>query len=121
MNDIEAHTPEAEFEEGLRQGKILLQRDTVSAECHFPPRIRALGEATQWVEASGHGTVHSVTVLYPKPPREPYNVALVELEEGARLMSRVDGIAAGEVSIGMKVRAKVLQAEAGPLIVFHPD
>ena len=41
--------------------------------------------------ASGAGTVYSVTVVHPRPPDEPYNVVLVDLAEGPRMMSRVVG------------------------------
>ncbi len=44
--------------------------------------------------ASGKGRVHTTTVVRRKPERGgDYNVCMVELEEGVRMMSRVDGIA----------------------------
>ena len=53
-------------------------------------------------------------------PRVPYVVALIDLQEGPRLMSRVEGIAAADVRIGMAVRAKVVHQDEQPLLVFEP-
>ena len=56
--------------------------------------------------ASGRGEVYShVTVHHPVvPPFEaPYAVALIELEEGVRLVSNVIGVPAKDVRIGMPV------------------
>jgi uncharacterized OB-fold protein len=60
-----------------------------------------------WVKASGRGTVYSVTVCHrPAPGFEkdvPYNIVLIELEEGVRMMSTVVGCDNDEVRIGMAV------------------
>ena len=48
-----------------------------------------------------------------------YNVALIDLDEGVRLMSRVEGIPAAEVRIGMRVKAKVLVHDGQGLVVFE--
>jgi hypothetical protein len=46
-------------------------------------------------------------------------VVLVDLDEGARMMSRVDGIAADQVRIGQRVKAKVIQENEQALVVFE--
>ena len=74
----------------------------------------------EWIEARGTGTVYALTTIHPRPPLEPYNVALVDLAEGVRMMSRVDGIAADEIAIGSAVVAAIAQTPDGPLVVFHP-
>ncbi len=72
-------------------------------------------------EASGRGTVYSTTVVRRKPERGgDYNVVLVDLEEGPRMMSRVDGIAPDKVQIGMEVTARVIARDDGNLVVFVP-
>ena len=48
------------------------------------------------------------------------NIVLIDLAEGVRLMSRVEGLPPGEVRIGMKVRARIAAGDAGPLLVFDP-
>ncbi len=75
-----------------------------------------------WQPASGQGTVYSTTVVRRKPEQGgDYNVALVDLHEGPRMMSRVDGISPHEVAIGMAVRAKIIdEPKKGKLLVFTP-
>jgi hypothetical protein len=52
----------------------------------------------------------------------PYNVVLVDLAEGPRLMGRVDGVANEAVRIGMAVKARVGKGAAGePCVVFDID
>jgi len=90
----------------------------------FFPRIAEPGTGAmdlEWVEASGLGTVYSVTIVRVKPPAQPYNVVLVDLAEGPRIMSRVDGVAPDAVRIGMQMRAHITREDEKPLIVFTPD
>lgn len=115
--------PEAIWRDALAQGRFLLQRAVSSGTVFFPPRISEPGSGDtdlEWIEASGMGTVYSMTVVSQKPPAAPYNVVLVDLDEGARLMSRVDGAAPESLRIGMRVRAKIVQDDDTPLIVFTP-
>jgi uncharacterized OB-fold protein len=63
--------------------------------------------------------VYAATGVYRRDG-EPYNVALVDLEEGFRMMSRVEGIPAEEVSIGLRVRFEVREEVDGPVAVFVP-
>ena len=48
------------------------------------------------------------------------NVVLVDLDEGVRLMSRVERLPASEVAIGMKVAASIVPSASGPIVVFNP-
>ena len=52
------------------------------------------------------GVVYATTVLH-RPDEEPYNVCLVDLEDGARAMGRVEGLAPADVRIGMQVQSRV--------------
>lgn len=73
----------------------------------------------EWFTPSGDGVVYSTTVVRRKPEQGgDYNVALIDLAEGPRMMSRVDGMAPEDVSIGMPVSARVVDAEEGKLVVF---
>jgi len=62
----------------------------------------------EWLPASGRATLHSF-VIYRQEYRGdfpvPYNVAMVELEEGLRLVSSVTGSAADLLRVGMALRA----------------
>lgn len=116
--------PAQHWHEALAAGQFLLQRDTATGAVHFPPRVAADESAIEWIAAAGTGTVYAVTVIRPKPPRAPYNVVMVDLDEGARMMARVDGIDAEQVKIGLRVRAEILPAsddgEQAALLVFKP-
>ena len=100
----------------------MLPRALSTGRCSFPPRVASpqSGEPWEWVEASGRGTVYSTSIVRPKPPEAAYNVVLVELDEGPRLMSRVEGIAPEQVTIGMKVFARIDRDGAEPLLLFDP-
>jgi uncharacterized OB-fold protein len=72
-------------------------------------------------EASGEGTVYATTVTRRRAEQGgDYNVALVDLAEGPRMMSRVVGVAPEAVSIGMKVRAKIDELNGAPAVLFEP-
>jgi hypothetical protein len=75
----------------------------------------------EWVEASGRGTVYSTTVVRQKPPTPSYNVALIDLAEGPRMMSRVEGIAPEDVRIGMPVKARIVREGEQPVVIFEPE
>ena len=116
--------PEAHWRQSLAEGRFLLQRSPADGRHFYPPRVIAPtpgGEALEWVEASGRGTVYSVTMISPKPPADPYNVVLVDLAEGPRIMSRAEGLPAAEVTIGMPVQARIDKQEGGePILLFVP-
>lgn len=71
------------------------------------------------VAPAGTGTVHAVTTVRRKPELGgDYNVCLVDLDEGVRLMSRVEGTPPDAVHIGQRVRARVLVSAGRGLVVF---
>jgi uncharacterized OB-fold protein len=60
----------------------------------------------QWVEASGRATLYTYSVVHtndlpPFPERVPYVAAIVDLAEGPRMMTNVEGCAVDELEIGM--------------------
>jgi uncharacterized protein len=115
--------PEREHMEFLAQGEFMLQRSRSSGAFVFYPRVAAPQTGAtdlEWVKASGLGTVYSTTVIRQKPPKMDYNVALIDLEEGPRMMSRVEGLAPQDVKIGMPVRAKIISEDDKPFVVFEP-
>ncbi len=115
--------PEAHWRAALAEGRLLLQRARSSGAVIFPPRLAEPGTGDtelDWIEASGLGTIHAVTVVSRKPPELPYNVVLVELDEHVRLMSRVEGVAPDAISIGMRVRARIGEENGAPLLLFEP-
>ena len=114
--------PDLQFRAHLDAGRFMIQRSVISGDHVFYPRVVApgTGEVLGWVEASGRGTVYSTTVVRRKPPEPSYNVALIDLAEGPRMMSRVEEIDPGKVTIGMAVTARIIEGEDGKLVVFVP-
>ena len=104
----------------LARGELAFQRTREGTPVFFPRLIApGSGEADlQWHVSAGLGTVYSATTIHPKG--EPaYNVSLIDMDEGFRLMSRVEGIDAAAVRIGMRVRVRIIQdAEGTPMPVF---
>ncbi|MDZ7675821.1 MAG: Zn-ribbon domain-containing OB-fold protein [Acidimicrobiales bacterium] len=97
------------FWDGLEEHKLLIQRCADCGELRHPPRPMCPScSSLAWdtVEASGRGTVHSfVMPQHPQDPfvEHPYIVALVDLEEGPRLVSNLREINFEDASIGMPV------------------
>ena len=120
MSEIQ---PEQQYEAFLAEGRFMLLRSRETGRCFWFPRVAEPGTGCtdlEWVEASGRGTVYSTTVIRQKPPTPHYNLALIDLEEGPRMMSRVEGVEPQNVRIGMAVRAKVVREGDKPLLVFGP-
>ncbi len=102
----------------------MLQRSTRSGKWFFYPRVcePVTGDTSlEWQEASGGGTVYSTTIIRRKADKGgDYNLALIDLEEGPRLLSRVEGVAPDKVVIGMRVEARVGEIDGEPAILFTP-
>jgi uncharacterized OB-fold protein len=88
-------TPETRhFWEGALEGELRLQRCDECAHTYFPPRPFCPACASRSVSvyaASGRGTLHSYVINHrPAPGFEaPYSIAIVELDEGPRMMSNI--------------------------------
>jgi uncharacterized OB-fold protein len=98
------------FWEGVAEGVLRLQRCRACGRHVFYPRAvcpSCMACDLEWVEASGSGEVHSFTVVHRAPPDHrdevPYVVALVDLDEGVRMMTRLVDVAPAAVSVGMPV------------------
>lgn len=115
--------PDVDYQAFLKQGHFMLQRSRSSGNTFFYPRVLEPGTGStdlEWVPANGAGTVYAVTVIRPKPPAAPYNVALIDLAEGPRMMSRVEGLPADEVRIGLAVHARITEESGQYFVVFDP-
>ena len=114
--------PDAEFRAFLAQGRFMVQRSKSSGVHVFYPRAVAPGTGArdlEWVAASGRGVVYSTTVVRKKPPEPSYNVVLIDLAEGPRMMSRVEGVDPAAVAIGMVVQARIVDQDGEPVVVFE--
>ncbi|WP_281686387.1 Zn-ribbon domain-containing OB-fold protein [Pseudomonas citronellolis] len=109
--------PEAQYLAFLAQGRFMLQRSRATGRYVFYPRnlVPGSGETDlEWVPASGLGTLYAITVNRARGG--DYNVALVDLDEGVRMMSRIEGHL--ELPIGARLKARIVEQEGTPVVVF---
>ncbi|MEM9139784.1 MAG: OB-fold domain-containing protein [Pseudomonadota bacterium] len=115
--------PEAQYRAYLADGKFMIQRSVSTGAYVFYPRafIAGSGETDlEWVEASGEGTVYSTTTNRRSPEKGgTFNVALIDLAEGPRMLARVVGVPSEDVTIGMKVRARIDDVNGAPGVVWE--
>jgi uncharacterized OB-fold protein len=88
-------TPETQpFWDGTRAGELRLQRCDACDHAYFPPRPfcpRCASREVRWFKASGRATLHSYVIHHRPVPgfTPPYSIAVVELEEGPRMMTNI--------------------------------
>jgi hypothetical protein len=116
--------PDATYFGYLEAGDWRIQRCAGCGAHVFQPRVMCPncgGERLDWVAPSGRGTVYSTTVIRRRPDRGgDYNVALIDLDEGVRMMSRVEGLSPEAVGIGLTVKARIAEQDGATVIVFDP-
>lgn len=115
------------FWKGVREGKLLIQRCRGCGKLRHPPApVCPACRSFEWntVQASGRGTVYSFVLhRYPViPPFEsPHPVALIELDEGTRLVSDLVGVNPDEIHIGMCVQVEFNAVDADLILPqFRP-
>lgn len=117
--------PDLVFRTHLAEGRFVIQRCEACQAHVFYPRALCpyCGSANlTTIPASGRGVVYSTSVNRRRPEAGgPINIALVELDEGPRLMTRVEDVAPDAVRIGMAVSARVRVADGAPILVFIPE
>jgi uncharacterized OB-fold protein/acyl dehydratase len=105
------------FFEGAREGKLLIQRCTQCGLLRHPPRPACAScRSFEWdtVTSSGRGTVFSfVVVHHPQVPGfdYPLPIAVVELEEGTRLVADLIGTDPADVVVGMPVLLEMVAVD----------
>jgi uncharacterized protein len=119
-----APSPLTSYLAHLERDQLAYQWSPQSGRAVFYPRVLCPfsgSDQLEWRVSNGLGTVYSTTVVYPQEGA-PYNVVLIDCDEGFRLMSRVEGIAPDAVRIGMRVRFRAHRpgGEAPPMPVFLP-
>lgn len=114
----------APFWKAAARGELAIQRCRACGAHQFYPRPFCLAcDSTDllWVTAAGTGTVYSMTTVRMRVSQEfepPYVVAIVQLDEGPRLMTNIVG---GSCQIGDRVQVTWRKRrDAPPLPVFRP-
>jgi hypothetical protein len=111
-------SPADVYTEHLHRRELAYQLDHEGRPV-FRPRVGP----TAWRVSGGRGTVYSTTVVRPRGG-EAYNIVLVDLDEGFRMMSTVVGVAPEDVAIGARVVLAWREGEsdgAPPVPVFTLD
>lgn len=124
MAGAEFQGPDAAFAAGLAEGEFRIQRcGRCGAHIHYPRALcpKCGSSELEAVPASGRGTVHATSVVRVRPEYgENYNIALVDLAEGPRMMTRVVDTAPEDVRIGDAVTAFVGEIDGEKVILFRP-
>jgi uncharacterized OB-fold protein len=111
-------TPEtAPFLDGLREGRVLLQQCTGCERLRYPGTRtcpNCLSEERSWKSVSGRGHIYSFIIVHQlyQPAFEadlPYNVAIVQLDEGPRVTSNIVGCENHEIRIGLSVEPEFVR------------
>jgi uncharacterized OB-fold protein len=115
------------FWEACLRGEFLLQRCPRSGRYHWPAVCDPeSGGGLEWVQASGRGTVHTFTVLHKAyredyADRVPYNVVVVELDEGPFFHSNLIECDNADIRVGMPVEVVFQrQSDEVTLPLFRP-
>lgn len=98
-------SPYATYAGYLRQGQLAYQV-APDGQAIFFPRVAAPGSGStqlEWRVSRGLGTVYATTAMHARG-EPPLNLALIDMDEGFRLMSRVEGLDATQVRIGQRVQ-----------------
>ena len=120
----------APYWQAAHQGELKLPRCEACAKFHFYPRAACPHcGSTQlaWQRVSGNGEVYSFTTVHRAPSKGfealvPYVVAVVALDEGPHLMTRLANVQAEAVRIGLRVQvAFEKQDDETTLPVFRPE
>lgn len=91
-------TPETRpFWDGTAAGELRLQRCRACERHYFPPRPfcpTCLSDDVTWERVGGRGTLHSYVINHRPAPGwdDPYAIAVVELDEGPRMMTNLVGV-----------------------------
>lgn len=97
--------------DAARSHRLLLKTCAACAKAHFYPRElcpHCHSDRVDWLQAQGTGTIYSFTIARRPAgpafkPAVPYVVAIVELDEGARMMTNIVQCAPEQVRIGQRV------------------
>ena len=119
-------TPESQpYWDGCLRGELLYQRCAACGHRQFYPRLlcTACGGGVDWAMASGRGVVHTFTIVRqngeaPFKDELPYVVAMIELDEGVRIMGNLTDCPVESVRIGMPVEAYAVECEEGMAVPF---
>ena len=118
-------TPESQpYWDGLRQRKLVLPQCIDCAKPHFYPRIvcpHCGSRRLEWRHANGRGTLYSFVINHRPPAwrkQVPYVIAVVELDEGPRMMSNLIGIPPDPALIRCDMPVEIVFDDVTPVVTL---
>lgn len=110
--------------DAAREQRLVIRRCKACGELHFMPRYlcpSCWSDDLEWIDAAGTGRVHSFSVIRRASDpafasRVPYVIALIELDEGPRMMANILGQDALSVGVGDVVKVTFEDRGDGALI-----
>jgi uncharacterized OB-fold protein len=118
-----------EFWAAAKEGKLLIKRCATCHRAHFYPRPfcpHCWSENVDWEEASGRAHLYTWSVVHTNdlPPfadRVPYVAAIVDLDEGPRMMTNVVDCDVNDLRAGMALEVTFVEVAEGLAIpLFRP-
>ncbi len=111
------------FWDAAKLGKFLIKKCKSCGQTHWYPRELCpfcMGD-TEWIEASGKGTIYSLSVMQRGNPN-PYCIAYVSLDEGVTMMTQIVDCDLEALKIGQKVKLvfKPSEGDGPPVPMFTP-
>lgn len=117
-----AQGPELTYFTYLKSGQWRVPRCRNCEKIVFYPRTLCVScgkEDFDWIEPSGMGTVYSTTVMRrPTQAGGDSNLCLVDLDEGFRVMSRIELCRPEEPAVGDRVQARICEHAGDNVVVF---
>ena len=121
-SDPDINMETAVYWESAKNGKLLVKSCKACGKLHYYPRTicpHCLSSDTDWVEASGKGTIYTYSVM--RRTETPYVIAYVTLEEGVTMLSNIVECDVDGVAVGQAVEVVFRDTEGGhSLPVFRP-
>jgi uncharacterized OB-fold protein len=118
-----------EFWDATGEGRLLLRHCRSCDEVHYYPRNfcpSCWSDDVNWVEAAGTGSLYTWSTVMQNdlPPfheQVPYVAAIVELDEGPRMMTRLVDCEADAIEMGMRLSARFEPLDDDvTIVVFQP-
>jgi uncharacterized OB-fold protein len=114
----------APFWDGAKAGKLVLKSCLDCGKAHFYPRAlcpHCHSDRLEWIEAKGTGEIHTFTIARRGAGKAfereaPYAVAIVQLDEGPRMLSNVVTDDVEAVRIGQRVVVVFAEADEGVVL-----
>ena len=117
-----------EFWMRCKQHELVIQKCKQCGQLQFPPcRLcrNCMSLELEWVKTSGKGTIYTFTTAYNPPYQEmevPYNLAIIDLDEGVRMATNLVNCKVEDIKIGLRVRVLFYKmTEEITLPFFEPD